>query len=161
MGRGDWRWAVASVGIGAGVAAAPGRGPTPRIRTVFYDPDEGRAVCEANLGYQMDHRVSGVGEKIEKCRPSAIPLAGQVDPRNKKGGRLLFLKPFVRRTRWTKTWTVITDERRYAFQLFGKIGEVPRTADMGPIIVRFPLSARPRSAAGPRPPTAATWPARR
>ena len=134
--------AVASVGIGA---ESPRPGATdPRIRTVFYDPDE-VVQLRGNLGYQMTIEF-GVGEKIENVA-IGDSLGWQVTP-NKKA-TLLFLKPLSPHA--VTNMTVITDERRYAFQLSVRSGV--RDRDMA-YIVRFlyPPDPAPPPAAPPPPP---------
>jgi type IV secretion system protein VirB9 len=126
-------------------AESPRPGATdPRIRTVFYDPDE-VVQLRGNLGYQMTIEFAP-GEKIENVA-IGDSLGWQVTP-NKKA-TLLFLKPLSPHA--VTNMTVITDERRYAFQLSVRSGV--RDRDMA-YVVRFlyPPDPPPPPAAPPPPP---------
>jgi type IV secretion system protein VirB9 len=117
----------------------------PRIRTVFYDPDE-VVQLRGNLGYQMTIEF-GEGERIENVA-IGDSLAWQVTP-NKKA-TLLFLKPLSSHA--VTNMTVITDRRRYAFQLSAR--SATRVRDMA-YVVRFlypPEPAPPPPAPAPPPP---------
>ena len=82
----------------------------PRIRTVAYDPDE-VVRLQGWFGYQMMIEFAP-DERIENVSIGDA-LGWQVTP-NKKAN-LLFLKP-IDRTAATNM-TVVTDKRRYAFEL--------------------------------------------
>ncbi len=116
----------------------------PRIRTVFYDPDE-VVQLRGNLGYQMTIEF-GEGERIENVA-IGDSLSWQVTP-NKKA-TLLFLKPLTHHA--VTNMTVITDRRRYAFQLSARSDAKVR--DMA-YVVRFiyPPDPAPPPAAPPPPP---------
>ena len=134
--------ANASVGLSA---ESPRPGATdPRIRTVFYDPDE-VVQLRGNLGYQMTIEF-GVGEQIENVA-IGDSLGWQVTPN--KNATLLFLKPLSPHA--VTNMTVITDERRYAFQLSVRSGV--RDRDMA-YVVRFlyPPDPAPPPVAPPPPP---------
>ena len=114
----------------------------PRIRTVFYDPNE-VVQLRGNPGYQMTIEF-GEGERIENVA-IGDSLAWQVTP-NKKA-TLLFLKPLSHRA--VTNMTVITDRRRYAFQLTAR--SAARTSDMA-YVVRFLYPPDPAPPPPPSPP---------
>jgi type IV secretion system protein VirB9 len=117
----------------------------PRIRTVFYDPDEVVHLF-GNPGYQLTLEF-GEGEHIENVA-IGDSLAWQVTPN--KRATLLFLKPMSEHA--VTNMTVITDRRRYAFQLTARAPT--RTRDMA-YVVRFlypPEPAPPPPAPAPPPP---------
>ena len=121
--------AVALVTASAGLGAeTPHAGLLDsRIRTVFYDPND-VVQLKGDLGYQMTIEF-GEGEKIENVA-IGDSLGWQVTP-NKKA-TLLFLKPLSRKA--VTNMTVVTDRRRYAFQLTAR-GAAP-SRDMA-YVVRF------------------------
>ncbi len=125
---------------------SPRPGPLdPRIRTVFYEPDE-VVRLRGVPGYQMTIEF-GEGERIENVA-IGDSLAWQVTP-NKKA-TLLFLKPLSPRA--LTNMTVITDRRRYAFQLSARAST--RASEMA-YVVRFlypPDPAPPPAPAPPPPP---------
>ncbi|MEO6339434.1 MAG: P-type conjugative transfer protein VirB9 [Caulobacteraceae bacterium] len=82
----------------------------PRIRTVAYDPDE-VVHLQGWFGFQMMIEFA-TDERIENVSIGDA-LGWQVTP-NKKAN-LLFLKPIDRLA--TTNMTVVTDKRRYAFEL--------------------------------------------
>jgi type IV secretion system protein VirB9 len=117
----------------------------PRIRTVFYDPNEVVRLI-GNLGYQMTIEF-GEGERIENVA-IGDSLAWQVTPN--KMATLLFLKPLSRHA--VTNMTVITDRRRYAFELSER---APARASDMIYVVRFlypPEPAPPPPAPAPPPP---------
>lgn len=102
--------------------------PGPRdahIQTVFYDPDEVVRLTGA-LGWQIMIEF-GPDERIENVSIGDA-LAWQVTPN--KRAKHLFLKPLSRKA--STNMTVVTDRRRYAFQLDAG----PRRAST-PWVVRF------------------------
>lgn len=144
---------ASALAIAASLTAAPGSamqsprpGPLdPRIRTVFYEPDE-VVRLRGVPGYQMTIEF-GEGERIENVA-IGDSLAWQVTP-NKKA-TLLFLKPLSPRA--LTNMTVITDRRRYAFQLSARAST--RASEMA-YVVRFlypPDPAPPPAPAPPPPP---------
>ena len=122
-------------------APHPGR-LDPRIRTVFYDPDQ-VVQLKGDLGYQMTIEF-GSDEKIENVAIGDA-LAWQVTP-NKKA-TLLFLKPLNDRAE--TNMTVITDRRRYAFQL---IARRPAPVREQAYVVRFLYPPVPLPPPPPPPP---------
>lgn len=117
--------ALASTALGA---ESPRPGPLdPRIRTVHYDPNE-VVQLKGDLGYQMTIEF-GDGERIENVA-IGDSLGWQVTPN--KRATLLFLKPLTKGA--VTNMTVITDQRRYAFQLTAR--RAARTREMA-YVVRF------------------------
>jgi len=121
----------------------------PRIRTVRYNPDEVVAL-KGYFGYQMMIEF-GADERIENVS-IGDGVAWQVTP-NKKAN-LLFLKPVE--TAQPTNMTVVTDRRRYAFELRTTSKSGDHAADIA-YIVRFlypPEPAPPPAAvaAAPKPP---------
>ena len=117
----------------------------PRIRTVHYDPNE-VVQLKGDLGYQMTIEF-GDGEKIENVA-IGDSLGWQVTP-NKKA-TLLFLKPLAKGA--VTNMTVITDQRRYAFQLTARKAAPSREMAY---VVQFlypPLPPPPPPAPVPPPP---------
>ena len=144
---------ASALAVAAMLIAAPGSamqsprpGPLdPRIRTVFYEPDE-VVRLRGVPGYQMTIEF-GEGERIENVA-IGDSLAWQVTP-NKKA-TLLFLKPLSPRA--LTNMTVITDRRRYAFQLSARAST--RASEMA-YVVRFlypPDPAPPPAPPLPAPP---------
>ena len=119
----------------------PGR-VDPRIRTVFYNPEQ-VVQLRGDLGYQMTIEF-GEDEKIENVAIGDA-LGWQVTP-NKKA-TLLFLKPLNNRA--ITNMTVITDRRRYAFQL---IARRPAPSREQAYIVRFLYPPDPLPPPPPPPP---------
>jgi type IV secretion system protein VirB9 len=118
----------------------------PRIRTVFYDPDQVVAVV-GDLGYQMMIEF-GDGEHIENVSIGDA-LGWQVTP-NKKA-TLLFLKPVAKGA--LTNMTVVTDRRRYAFELRARASRPGGRRDMT-YLIRFlypPEPPPPAAQAAPPP----------
>jgi type IV secretion system protein VirB9 len=114
----------------------------PRIRTVFYNPDE-VVLLRGNPGYQMTIEF-GADERIENVA-IGDSLSWQVTP-NKKA-TLLFLKPLSRHA--VTNMTVITDRRRYVFKLSARSAKDDR--DMA-YVVRFLYPPEPAPPPSPPPP---------
>lgn len=92
-------------------ARPPEPGPTdPHIQSVLYVPDEVVQLTGAT-GWQIMVNF-GADERIENVSIGDA-LAWQVTPN--KRARILFLKPLIRNA--ATNMTVVTDRRRYAFQL--------------------------------------------
>jgi type IV secretion system protein VirB9 len=108
----------------------------PRIRTVFYNPDQ-VVLLKAYFGYQMMLEF-GPDERIENVS-IGDGVAWQVTP-NKKA-TLLFLKPVEKAA--PTNMTVVTDQRRYAFQLVSSARGGDRAPDMA-YVVRFIYPPAPR-----------------
>ncbi|QNM81723.1 TrbG/VirB9 family P-type conjugative transfer protein [Sphingomonas sabuli] len=107
-------------------AQAPDPGSVnPHIQSVFYQPDQ-VVLLRGAIGWQITVEF-GPDERIENVSIGDA-LAWQVTP-NKKA-KMLFLKPLIKGA--ATNMTVITDRRRYAFQL--ETG--PRT-DRTPWTVNF------------------------
>ena len=103
------------VGLFAGGALAQGSVPEPgrtdpRMRTIFYDPND-VVWLRGHLGYQMLIEFDPA-ERIENVS-IGDSTAWQVTPNRK--ATLLFVKPVVRDA--ATNMTVVTNLRRYAFQL--------------------------------------------
>ena len=119
----------------------------PRIQTVFYDPDEVVAL-EGHFGYQLMIEF-GPDERIENVAIGDA-LAWQVTPN--RGANLLFVKPVEQAV--ATNMTVVTDRRRYAFELSASRARGPRAADMA-YVIRFTYPPEPvviMEAAPPPPP---------
>ena len=118
----------------------------PRIRTVFYNPEQVVSL-HGYLGYQTMIEF-GVGERIENVSIGDA-LGWQVTPN--KRANLLFLKPVEPDA--TTNMTVVTDRRRYAFELRAARGS-RRTAAQMAYVVRFlyPPEPLPPPAPVARPP---------
>jgi type IV secretion system protein VirB9 len=101
----------------------------PRIQTVFYDPEQVVSL-RAFFGYQMLIEF-GQGERIENVS-IGDGLAWQVTPNRKAD--LLFIKPVE--MAGATNMTVVTDQRRYAFELTASRASGPRASDMA-YVVRF------------------------
>ena len=117
----------------------------PRIRTVFYNPDQ-VVTLTGYFGYQMMIEFAP-DERIENVS-IGDGVAWQVTP-NKKAD-LLFLKPVDKAP--STNMTVVTDRRRYAFELVS----TPRAGSPTEMayVVRFlyPPDPAPPPAAAPAPP---------
>ncbi len=123
-------FAALSLGSRALAAQAPRAGVLdPRIRTVFYNPDQ-VVTLKGYFGYQMMIEF-GEGERIENVS-IGDGVAWQVTP-NKKAS-LLFLKPIE--NAGPTNMTVVTDRRRYAFELRSKARGGTTAPDLA-YIVRF------------------------
>ena len=101
----------------------------PRIRTVDYDPDQ-VVLLKGYFGYQTMIEF-GPGERIENVSVGDA-LAWQVTPNRK--ANLLFLKPVSGSA--ATNMTVVTDRRRYAFELSARKPTGPRAPDMA-YVLRF------------------------
>ncbi len=113
--------AAALLASAAGAAVPVPPGPVdPRIRTVVYNPREVVTVV-GQLGYQMVVSF-GAGEHIENISVGDS-LSWQVTP-NKKAD-LLFLKPIDRLP--STNMTVVTNQRRYNFELIAVAASTRRT----------------------------------
>lgn len=137
------------------LAAAPARAVEtpvagtidPRIRTLAYDPDQVFQL-KGYFGFQMmlefapDERIENIG--------LGDGLGWQVTP-NKKAN-LLFLKP-IDRTAATNM-TVVTDRRRYVFELV--VGaDKPKPAEMAYVVrFRYPQDGPAQVVLPPPPPVA-------
>lgn len=118
----------------------------PHIQTVFYNPEQVVGL-RAYLGYQLMIEF-GPGERIENVSIGDA-MGWQVTP-NKKAS-LLFLKP-IDLTPPTNM-TVVTDRRRYAFELSARAAAKARPSSMA-YVVRFtyPPEPLPPPVAEPPPP---------
>ena len=130
---------VPASGVRATELPMPGRFD-PRIRTVFYNADEVVDLV-GYLGFQTMIEF-GRDEQIENVSIGDA-TAWQITP-NKKA-TLLFIKPLDMAA--PTNMTVVTDQRRYAFELHARRsrgrGEPPDLA----YVVRFTYPAEPKSAA--------------
>ena len=122
-----WLLLAASQAVAA-VTPKPGA-VDPRIRTVVYDPDQVVALT-GYFGYQMMIEFNP-SERIENVS-IGDGLAWQITP-NKKAN-VLFLKPMQHNA--TTNMTVITDRRRYAFELRARRTLQPDAPQMA-YVVRF------------------------
>jgi len=138
---------VASSGAAALEQTTPGA-EDPRIRTVFYDPEQVVSVV-GDLGYQMMIEF-GDAEHIENVSIGDA-LGWQVTP-NKKA-TLLFLKPVAKGA--LTNMTVVTDRRRYAFELRARASGPQGRRDMT-YLIRFlyPPDPRPPTVQAAPPPAA-------
>jgi type IV secretion system protein VirB9 len=137
--------ALALAGPAFAVAPRPGPGD-PRIAVVDYDPAE---VVELTgvLGFQLSVEFDP-GERIENVA-IGDSLGWQVTPNHK--ANLLFLKPMALRP--ATNMSVVTNLRRYQFELKVRPKSALRPA---PFAVRFlypPPAAAVEIAAPPTPPT--------
>jgi type IV secretion system protein VirB9 len=82
----------------------------PRIQTIFYDPNQ-VVLLRGTLGYQFMLEFAS-GEKIETVS-IGDSLAWQVTPN--RHSDVLFIKPIA--PHGDTNLTVLTDQRRYAFEL--------------------------------------------
>ena len=134
--------------LAAAAPAAAVQRPTPgatdpRIQTVFYDPDEVVAL-EGHFGYQMMIEF-GPDERIENVSIGDA-LAWQVTPNRRAS--LLFVKPVEAAA--ATNMTVVTDRRRYAFELTATRARGPRAGQA--YVVRFTYPAEPVVEFTPPPP---------
>lgn len=114
----------------AAAAQVPQPGPEdPRIRTVFYDP-ENVVSLRGHFGFQMMLEFAP-DERIENVSIGDA-LAWQVTPN--KRANLLFIKPVEAAV--GTNMTVVTDRRRYAFELTARRATSPRQSDLA-YVVRF------------------------
>lgn len=132
----------------AATSAAAMQSPRPgatdsRIRSVFYDPSQ-VVLLNGDLGYQMMIEF-GEGERVENVSIGDA-LGWQVTP-NKKA-TLLFLKPVSAVA--ATNMTVVTDRRRYAFELHVRAARRRRSADMA-FVVRFAYPPEPAPLSAPTP----------
>jgi len=103
---------------GAAVQPSPGAADA-RIRSVFYEPAQVVEVV-GHMGYQMMIEFAA-GERIENVS-IGDSLGWQVTPNRKAD--LLFLKPLEKDA--VTNMTVVTDKRRYSFQLSARVASGPR-----------------------------------
>ncbi len=135
--------AITAMASGVLAVQTPRAGPRDsRIRTVFYQADE-VVRLRGVVGYQTTIEF-GDDERIENVA-IGDSLAWQVTP-NKKA-TLLFIKPLEQRA--VTNMTVITDRRRYVFQLVGQSGSPG--ADLA-YVVRFLYPPEPVPPTAPPPP---------
>lgn len=107
-------------------ARRPEPGPVdPHIQSILYDPDQ-VVLLSGALGWQIMLEF-GPDERIENVSIGDA-LAWQVTP-NKKA-RDLFLKPLIKNA--ATNMTVVTDQRRYSFEL-----ETGPRSVATPWVVRF------------------------
>lgn len=128
----------------AQTAPVPASAPDPRIRTLPYDPDQvyrlsGVMGFQTMLEFAPDERIENVS--------IGDALGWQITPN--KRATLLFLKPVDRAP--ATNMTVVTDRRRYVFEL----SVSPGGADAA-YVVRFRYPAVPVEIAAPpaKPPVA-------
>ncbi|QUD89814.1 TrbG/VirB9 family P-type conjugative transfer protein [Phenylobacterium montanum] len=117
----------------------------PRIRTLPYDADQ-LVLLRGQLGFQMMVEFAS-DERIENVSIGDA-LAWQVTPN--KRANLLFLKPLSAGA--VTNMTVVTDQRRYAFELETPRSKPARNTDRT-YVVQFVYAKPP--AAPPAPPAAA------
>ena len=117
----------------------------PRIRTIFYNPDQ-VVTLKGYFGYQM--MIEFGDERIENVS-IGDGVAWQITP-NKKAN-LLFLKPVE--NAGPTNMTVVTDRRRYVFELKSSARGGERAPDLA-YVVRFlyPPDPRPPAVAVAAPP---------
>jgi type IV secretion system protein VirB9 len=126
-------------------AQTPQPGPEdPRIRTIFYNPEQvvslrGHFGFQMMLEFEPDERIENVS--------IGDALAWQVTPN--KRANLLFIKPVELAV--GTNMTVVTDRRRYAFELTARRASGPRQSDMA-YVVRFLYPPEPTPPAPPPPP---------
>ena len=117
---------LAAAALSLGGATAPrSEGVDPHIQRVYYDPDDVVRLTGA-LGWQITV-IFAPDERIENVSIGDA-TAWQVTPN--KRAKILFLKPLTSRA--STNMTVITSQRRYAFDL----STAPRSARL-PWTVRF------------------------
>lgn len=132
--------------MAASAAQAPRPGVLdPRIRTVFYNPDQVVSL-RGFFGYQMMLEFEP-GERIENVSIGDA-LSWQVTPNRK--ANLLFIKPIE--TAPPTNMTVVTDQRRYSFEMVARKATGPRQADMA-YVVRFIYPQPPVTVTVEPPPT--------
>jgi type IV secretion system protein VirB9 len=147
-------WAVMALALMVLADGAPSMAATmprpgavdPRMRTVWYDPDQVVSL-KGFFGYQMMIEF-GDDERIENVSIGDA-VAWQVTPNRK--ANLLFIKPIERDI--ATNMTVVTDRRRYAFELSAHAASGPRAPEMA-YVVRFlyPPDPSPARAEPPPPP---------
>ena len=120
--------ALSSPNLSAADAPRPGR-VDPRIRSVFYNPEQ-VVLLTGYLGYQMMIEFAP-GERLENVS-IGDSLGWQVTPNHKAD--LLFLKPVGLAP--PTNMTVVTDLHRYAFELRSRRAGSARAAQIA-YIVRF------------------------
>ncbi len=138
--------AALAVAAAAPVLAAQSPVPgavDPRIRTLAYDPEQ-LVLLRGQLGFQMMVEFAR-DERIENVSIGDA-LAWQVTP-NKRAD-LLFLKPLDAGV--VTNMTVVTDKRRYAFELEAAKAKSVRSAERT-YVVQF-VYAEPQAAPAPPPP---------
>lgn len=144
--------AVAAFALAQGAHAAQTPRPgllDPRIRSVFYNPDQ-VVQLKGYFGFQMMIEFAP-DERIENVS-IGDGVAWQVTPN--KRANLLFLKPVDRAA--PTNMTVVTDRRRYAFELVSQAKGASHAPDMA-YVVRFtyppePLPPPPEKPLPPAPP---------
>ncbi len=114
--------------VSAADAPRPGR-VDPRIRSVFYNPEQ-VVLLTGYLGYQMMIEFAP-GERLENVS-IGDSLGWQVTPNHKAD--LLFLKPVGLAP--PTNMTVVTDRRRYAFELRSRRASTAGASQIA-YIVRF------------------------
>lgn len=128
-------------------AQAPKPGAVdPRIRTLTYDPDQ-LVMLHGQIGFQM---------MIEFARDEHIEnvsvgdgLAWQITPN--KRANLLFLKPLDAGV--VTNMTVVTDQRRYSFELNAAKAKTSRPVDRTYVVqFLYPQAAAPPPPPPPAPP---------
>jgi type IV secretion system protein VirB9 len=130
---------------GARAAQTPVPGSLdPRIRSVFYNPDQVVAI-HGYFGYQMMIEFAP-DERIENVSIGDA-LSWQVTPNHKAS--LLFLKPIDGET--PTNMTVVTDQRRYVFELSARHAAKTAPSDLA-YVVRFVYPAPPFVPPPPPPP---------
>jgi type IV secretion system protein VirB9 len=130
---------------GARAEQTPIPGATdPRIRSVFYDPDQVVAI-RGYYGYQMMIEFA-LDERIENVS-IGDGLAWQVTPNHK--ATLLFLKPIDGQA--PTNMTVVTDQRRYVFELTARRPGKTMPPDLA-YVVRFVYPPPPPAPPPPPPP---------
>ncbi|CAN5308088.1 P-type conjugative transfer protein VirB9 [soil metagenome] len=147
---------ASAAGSSALAADTPVPGATDaRIRTIFYDADQ-VVLLRGYFGYQMMIEF-GPDERIENVSIGDA-LAWQVTPNRK--ATLLFIKPIERNV--ATNMTVVTDRRRYVFELSARPAEGARAQDMA-YVVRFtyPPEPEPPRIEPPPPPPPSLPPERR
>jgi type IV secretion system protein VirB9 len=117
---------LAPLSARSGEAPRPGA-IDPRIQFVPYDPDQ-VVLLTGHFGYQMMIEFEA-DERIENVAIGDA-LGWQVTPN--KRATLLFVKPIQKGA--ATNMTVVTDKRRYAFQL---VAESPGSRDVMAYVVRF------------------------
>lgn len=134
------RWAPALAAALAAPAALAAVQPTPgaadaRIRSVMFDPAQVVEVT-GHMGYQMMIEFAD-GERIENVS-IGDSLAWQITPN--RAADLLFVKPLEKDA--VTNMAVVTDRRRYSFQLTSRLAAGPRDPRLV-YGVRFDYPAEP------------------
>lgn len=145
--------ALPPIAAAQSVAPQPGAGD-PRIRTVVYNPYQ-VVTLRGHLGYQIMIEFAA-NERIENVS-IGDSLSWQVTPNQK--ANLLFVKP-VDRSSGTNM-TVVTNQRRYAFELVSSEARGPSDPNIIYVLrFAFPEGMGPRVIeVTPPPPPAPTGPA--